>query len=59
MDLKTFWLDLDALCNKSQAHPDIKIIICTLDKEYGVGSVEITKDVGGNFQIQINSDESY
>ena len=59
MELGTFWLDLDVLTSKPQAHPDIKVVLCTLDAEYPVHSVELTQDGEGQWQLQINSEEGY
>jgi hypothetical protein len=58
MKLSDFYLKLAALCDQPDAHPDINVIICTLNEEHLVGCVEFTKDIDGNIQIQINSNES-
>ena len=57
MELYNFWLTLDALCNKAEAHPDIKVRLCTLEGEYDVGVIELLTDSEGNSYIQLNSDE--
>ena len=57
MNLAKFWLDLEALTNKPEAHGDISVVICTLDGEFPAGKVELTKDTDGNWQLQINTDE--
>ena len=55
--LADFWLKVNALTNKPEAHPDIGVIICTLDEVWGVGVVELTQDEDGNWQLQINTDQ--
>ena len=57
MDLKNFWLSLDALTNKPEAHPDIEVKLMTLEGEFPVGHIELQKDDNGNTILSIQSDE--
>ncbi len=56
MNLAEFWLKVDALTNKPDAHPTIEVKLMTLEGTFPIGSVELQQE-GDNVVMYIQSDE--